>query len=85
MANILAVDDEKAVLTLIKNILEMDHHVVTAVSDPEKIFDLQLGRFDLILLDVMMPNETVLHFAAGYVIKWTAQSFFSLQKQWKTM
>lgn len=43
MANILAVDDEKAVLTLIKNILQMDHHVVTTVSDPEKIFNLQLG------------------------------------------
>ncbi len=56
MANILAVDDDKAVLTLIKNILEMDHHIVTTVSDPEKIFDLQLGNFDLILLDVMMPN-----------------------------
>lgn len=56
MANILAVDDEKAVLTLIKNILQMDHHAVTAISDPEKIFELQLGRFDLILLDVMMPN-----------------------------
>lgn len=56
MANILAVDDEKAVLTLIKNILQMDHHIVTAISDPEKIFELQLGHFDLILLDVMMPN-----------------------------
>ncbi|GKX31570.1 DNA-binding response regulator [Vallitalea longa] len=56
MASILAIDDEKAVLTLIKNILQMDHHIVTALSDPEKIFDLQLGNFDLILLDVMMPN-----------------------------
>lgn len=56
MANILAIDDEKAVLTLIKNILQMDHHIVTAISNPEKIFDLQLGNFDLILLDVMMPN-----------------------------
>lgn len=56
MANILAVDDEKAVLMLIKNILEEDNHIVTIISDPEKIFDLQLGKFDLILMDVMMPN-----------------------------
>ncbi|WP_273328169.1 response regulator transcription factor [Vallitalea guaymasensis] len=56
MASILAIDDEKAVLSLIKNILQMDHHIVTAISDPEKTFDLQLGNFDLILLDVMMPN-----------------------------
>lgn len=56
MANILAVDDENAVLTLIKNVLQKDNHIVTTVSDPEKIFDLQLGLFNLILLDVMMPN-----------------------------
>lgn len=56
MANILAVDDENAVLTLIKNVLQKDKHIVTTVNDPEKIFDLQLGLFNLILLDVMMPN-----------------------------
>ena len=56
MANILAVDDEKAVLALIKNILQKDGHVVTTVFNPDKIAGLQLGKFDLILLDVMMPG-----------------------------
>ena len=56
MANILTVDDELAVLALIKNILQKDGHVVTAISDPRKIFDLQLGVYNLILLDVMMPG-----------------------------
>lgn len=56
MAKILAVDDEKAVLALIKNILQKDGHVVTVVSDPDKISELQLGDFDIILLDVMMPG-----------------------------
>lgn len=56
MANILAVDDEKAVLALIKNILQKDGHVVTTVFNPDKIDELQLGKFDLILLDVMMPG-----------------------------
>lgn len=56
MANILAVDDEKAVLALIKNILQKDGHVVTTVFSPDKIAGLQLGKFDLILLDVMMPG-----------------------------
>lgn len=56
MAKILAVDDEKAVLALIKNILQKDGHVVTVVSDPDKISQLQLGEFDIILLDVMMPG-----------------------------
>lgn len=56
MANILAVDDDHAVLAMIQNILLKDGHTVITVSEPEKTFDLQLGRFNLILLDVMMPN-----------------------------
>ncbi len=56
MANILAVDDESAVLALIQNILRKDGHTVVTLSEPEKIYDLQLGQFNLILLDVMMPG-----------------------------
>lgn len=56
MSNILAVDDEEAVLALIRNILRKDNHNVTIVSNPENVLELQLGQFDLILLDVMMPN-----------------------------
>lgn len=56
MANILAVDDEKAVLALIRNILQKDGHIVTCVSDPNEILNLQLGTFDLMLFDVMMPG-----------------------------
>ena len=56
MANILAVDDEKAVLALIKNILQKDGHVVTAVQNSDEVLQIQLGKFDLILLDVMMPG-----------------------------
>lgn len=56
MANILAVDDEQAVLALIKNVLQKDGHVVTAVQNSNEVLQIQLGRFDLILLDVMMPG-----------------------------
>jgi two-component system, OmpR family, lantibiotic biosynthesis response regulator NisR/SpaR len=56
MANLLAVDDDKAVLALIKNILCKEGHTVTAVQEPEKVFDLLLGKFNMILLDVMMPG-----------------------------
>lgn len=56
MANILAVDDDPAILALIQNILRKDGHAVTAITEPGKLFNLQLGRFDLILLDVMMPG-----------------------------
>ncbi|AWB43495.1 DNA-binding response regulator [Paenibacillus sp. CAA11] len=56
MANILAVDDEPAVLALLRNVLQKDGHVVTAISAPSEVLELQLGAFDLILLDVMMPE-----------------------------
>lgn len=56
MADILAIDDEKAVLALIKNILQKDGHSVTIISDPNEIAKMQLGKFDLILLDIMMPG-----------------------------
>lgn len=56
MANILAVDDDPAVLALLRNILQKEGHVVTALSTPSKVPSLQLGQYDLILLDVMMPE-----------------------------
>lgn len=56
MANILAVDDDTAILTMIRRILEKDGHTVTLHSDPESVEQTELDRFDLILLDVMMPG-----------------------------
>lgn len=56
LANLLAVDDDPAVLALTKNILEKDGHLVTTISSPAEVLNLQLGAYDLILLDVMMPE-----------------------------
>lgn len=56
MANILAVDDDLAILAMIRKILFKDGHQVTVVSEPEKILKMSLEMFDLILLDVMMPK-----------------------------
>ncbi len=55
MANILVVDDEVDILMLIKNALYKDNHLVTIVSKPTEVGKMDLGSFDLILLDVMMP------------------------------
>ncbi|MGG1617033.1 response regulator transcription factor [Paenibacillus sp. NRS-1782] len=56
MASILAVDDDLDILMLIKNVLQKDQHLVCmhqVVKDlPKEAF---LG-YDLILLDVMMPD-----------------------------
>ena len=56
MANILVVDDEKAILMMIKKILTGDGHDVTVISNPQQIRKLKLCIYDLIILDVMMPE-----------------------------
>lgn len=56
MANILAVDDDTAILDMIENILRKDGHVVTKVNDPLAVNMEKLHLFDLILLDIMMSE-----------------------------
>lgn len=56
MANILVVDDDTAILTMIQKILQKDGHHVTAASDAACVRAMNLTAFDLILLDVMMPG-----------------------------
>lgn len=57
-ARILAVDDEKGILRLLKRVLERDGNVVDTVSDPLQILDRKIDTslYDLILLDVMMAG-----------------------------
>lgn len=57
MADILVVDDDNAILTMIRRILEKDGHNVTLVSDSVKVGGMKTDSFDLILLDVMMPGK----------------------------
>lgn len=56
MAHILAIDDERAILDLLVRGLGRDGHEVTATSEPAAVPDMDLGRFDLVLCDVMMPG-----------------------------
>lgn len=56
MARILAVDDESAMLQLIRRVLEKDHHLVTLISDTNKVLNMNFSKYDLILLDIMMPG-----------------------------
>lgn len=56
MAHILAVDDDAAILTLIKNALQKDGHEVTCISELTDSLTDSLHYYDLILLDVMMPE-----------------------------
>ena len=56
MARILAVDDEEKILQIVQRALEKDGHIVQTVKDAAKVGQMELSRFDLILLDVMMPK-----------------------------
>ena len=57
MTRILAIDDEKDILMLIKNALAKEGYDVTLLSDPLKIGEVNLNAYQLILLDVMMPGH----------------------------
>lgn len=56
MAYILAIDDEQGILKVIKGALEREGNNVTIVSNPTDISKDQYVKYDLILLDVMMPE-----------------------------
>ena len=62
MSLILAVDDELDMLELIKNILKKNNHKVDAYQNPLDIDYSKLGKYDLILLDVMMPGINGINF-----------------------
>ena len=56
MANILVVDDDKAILDLIGNILSKSNHFVKKTDKPEKVLSEDLSFYHLIILDIMMPE-----------------------------
>jgi len=56
MAKILAVDDDPKILKLLKNALELKGHEVDTVDSATKIRVEELIHYQLILLDIMMPN-----------------------------
>ena len=57
MAQILIVEDDKPINTLIKKNLELVGHICVSVFDGEAVFDeLEKQVFDLILLDIMLPK-----------------------------
>ena len=56
MARLLVIDDEKAILDLVKNSLEKDGHIVTVCKSAADVTINTLKNYDLILLDIMMPD-----------------------------
>ncbi len=56
MARLLVIDDEKATLDSVKNSLEKDGHIVTVCESAADVTINTLKNYDLILLDIMMPD-----------------------------
>lgn len=57
VAHILAVDDEAEILAFIKTALEREGHLVQTVTGTREISPEMVRLADLMLLDVMMPDE----------------------------
>jgi CheY-like chemotaxis protein len=57
MASILVIDDDRAILTTVKILLERSAHAVEAVDNSRaglKLFETQ--KFDLLIVDIFMPG-----------------------------
>ena len=61
MANILVVDDDKAILDLIENTLSKSGHFIKKIWDPEKALSEDFNYYNLIILDIMMPGIDGFH------------------------
>ena len=56
MIEILVIDDDRGILEVVRKALSRENHRVTALDDPLKVNEKDLARYQLILLDVMMPG-----------------------------
>lgn len=56
MIQILVVDDELPILELIQNGLQKDGYLVTGYTSAKQVPLDRLNRYDLIILDIMMPD-----------------------------
>lgn len=65
-SHILVVDDDKGIRTLLKRYLVKNEFIVSEAEDASKARELLKDfAFDLLILDVMMPNENGVDLATG--------------------
>lgn len=83
MARLLVIDDEKAILDLVKNGLEKDGHIVAICGSATDVAVDRLKDYDLILLDIMMPDVDGFMFCKKSEGLWIVRFCFLLQRFWK--
>lgn len=58
MANILVADDEQAIRSILRMVLQMAGHAVEVAANGEEVLSLARKRkFDLIITDIIMPKK----------------------------
>ena len=63
VAHILVVDDDEVIRTLVKKYLNENNYLVTTANSAADAFEkIQIIKFDLIILDIMMPGKSGLEF-----------------------
>ncbi|MCB5003145.1 response regulator transcription factor [Streptococcus mutans] len=62
MTHILVIDDEADIVTLVRNALQLQGYLVEGFTNAEQVDRSRLARYDLILLDIMMPDVDGLSF-----------------------
>ena len=62
-AHILVVDDDKAIRELVKEYLDQNNFITSTAENAEKALEkTKIIKFDLIILDIMMPGKSGLDF-----------------------
>ena len=65
--HILIVDDDDRIRDLVKEYLNQNNYLVSTAKDSNDAFEkTQIIKFDLIVLDIMMPGKTGLEFTKDY-------------------
>ncbi len=67
LAHILVVDDDDGIRLLVKKFLNEKKYLVTTSDSAEDAFEkIKIIKFDLIILDIMMPGKSGLEFIENY-------------------
>ena len=63
LAHILVVDDDEGIKSLLKKYLNENKFLITTAGSAEDAFEkIKIIKFDLIILDIMMPGKSGLEF-----------------------
>ena len=67
IAHVLVVDDDEGIRSLVKKFLNEKNYLVTTASNAENAYEkVKIIKFDLIILDIMMPGKSGLDFLSEY-------------------